>query len=426
MQAQDYTKRKHLTIFTKNDKPYFRVQINKNKLGLRVDKTFSHYEQATEFLEACLNKISQKSVKTLLDIESREIQFIQSYLSEPPLAEYKKIYIKRYIEPKYKEYEDDKQQKNRLKLRQRDSFLSKLKIIMSTKFKHTIPNDWTLSKAIYKPKEEKTLAELKPKDVTIDDVNELVLVFKNQNLKPSTISDYISKMSVFWKKLGHIDEDLKPLVNQNPFLMFDKELISNGTKRFKKRTFRFTKEKLRQLVGVIRNNGNPEFRAIIHLMVKLGLRRSEAVLLEKSQFIETPVPHLYIQSKNTERIVYLNKGVMRFIKPFIKENEERLFKYKLLGFSGSFDKPLNKFGINQHSLRKHYVSTQVDLIGLNNSILLAQVLGLSTPRSIEKLKNTIAEPQNQILNQNDLLNRIGHSNSRQTFEHYYSPQEMVK
>ena len=61
-----YPKRKHLTVIEKGANVYFRVQINKLKLGLKVNKTFSDYGQAVEFLEACLNKLASKHVKTML------------------------------------------------------------------------------------------------------------------------------------------------------------------------------------------------------------------------------------------------------------------------------------------------------------------------------------------------------------------------
>lgn len=204
----------------------------------------------------------------------------------------------------------------------------------------------------------------------------------------------------------------------NPFLNYDKNLISNGQKRFQKKAFRFTPEKLRAVARVIKTNGNPEFKAIIHLMYKLGLRRQEAILLEKSQISETPRPHIYIQSKNHERLVYLNERSLRLVKQFIKPKQERLFSYKVLGFDGSFVKPFKAHSIDQHSFRKDYISRMIELVGASNSILLSQLLGFSTPRAIERLQALF--PEAPTLTQEQLLKRIGHKSSRITAEHYFS------
>jgi len=204
----------------------------------------------------------------------------------------------------------------------------------------------------------------------------------------------------------------------NPFLNYDKDLVNNGQKRFQKKAFRFTPEKLKAVASIIRRNGNPEFKAIIHLMYKLGMRRQEAILLEKNQISETPTPHIYIQSKNHERIVYLGPRTLRLVKQFIKPDQERLFSYKVLGFDGSFVKQFKTHGIDQHSFRKDYISRMIELIGASNSILLSQLLGFSTPRAIEKLRDLF--PEAPTLTQEQLLKRIGHKNSRITAEHYFS------
>lgn len=412
-----HPKRKNLSIVERNGRTYYKVQINKATLGLKVNKTFKDYQQAIEFLNACENKLGQKSVKTLLEAEDATKRIIEEYMSEPPLSKYMEEYIKTYVMPKYEQYNTESE-KNKYKLRQRDTLLSKLRNTIQIPIEHEVQTDWKLSPMIYSPREKTKLADLKPREITADNVNQLILALKKKGLKPLSISDYISKLSVFWRKIGHLDRTLKNL--SNPFLMYDKDLITMGEKRFKKKAFRFTSEKLRKVVEVFKANGNPEFRAIIHLMYKLGLRRQEAILLEKSQISEKPTPNIYIQSKNTERIVYLNERQWRFVKSLIKPDQERLFTYKVLGFDGSFVKPFRKHEIDQHSFRKDYVSRMIEKIGLSNSILLSQLLGLNTPRAIERLKGTIAEPQMANLTQAELLKQIGHANSRITAEHYFS------
>ena len=288
---------------------------------------------------------------------------------------------------------------------------------LKTEFMHKAENDWQLNELIFTEREEKTLGELKPREITEDSVNQLILTFREQGLKSISISDYLSRMSVLWKKLKTLDKKLQGI--PNPYLTYDKDLVNLGQKKVRKKPFRFTSESLKQVVKLYKSNGNPDFRAIIHLMYKLGLRRQEAILLEKNQINEKPTPHIYIFSKNQERIVYLNDRQWRFLKPLIKSNQERLFDYSVLGFDGSFTKPFKKYGINQHSFRKDYISRMVEKIGLSNSILASQLLGFSTQRAIEKFKGVFPE-NSTISTQQELLKQIGHSSSRLTAEHYSS------
>jgi len=415
MATKNTPKRKHLTVIEKGERTYFRVQINKEKLGLKVNKTFTDYEQAIMFLDACENKLGSKHVKTLIDIESKEYKLIGEFMKSPPLTMYLKEYIQTYINPKY-EHLNPALEKDRYKLRQRTGLINTLTRILNTEIKHKDENDWELNELIFTARTPTKLGDLKPSEITVDDANQLILALKKQGLKPLSVSDYVSRMSVFWKKLKYMDKKLEGVTN--PFLNYDKDLISNGQKRFQKKAFRFTPEKLRAVSRIIKTNGNPEFKAIIHLMYKLGLRRQEAILLEKNQISETPRPHIYIQSKNHERLVYLNERTLRLVKQFIKPNQERLFSYKVLGFDGSFVKPFKVHDIDQHSFRKDYISRMMELVGASNSILLSQLLGFSTPRAIERLQALF--PEAPTLTQEQLLKRIGHKSSRITAEHYFS------
>lgn len=415
MTEKTHPKRKHLTVIERGDKTYFRVQINKQKMGLTVNKTFTNYEQAAQFLDACENKLATKHVKTMLDVESKQMKRIASFMSNPPLSTYLKDYIQTYIDPKYAHL-DLGTDKGIYKFRQRNGLVKTLQRILDTEINHKDNNDWALNEVIFTARTPTKLGSLKPTEITVDDANQLILALRKQGLKPISISDYLSRMSVFWKKLKYMDRKLEAITN--PFLNYDKDLVNNGQKRFQKKAFRFSPDKLKAVASIIRRNGNPEFKAIIHLMYKLGLRRQEAILLEKNQIAATPTPHIYIESKNHERIVYLNERTMRLIKPFIKKNQERLFSYKVLGFDGSFVKPFKVHGIDQHSFRKDYISRMIEQIGMSNSILLSQLLGFTTPRAIERLQATF--PEAPTLTQQQLLKQVGHKNSRITAEHYFS------
>ena len=119
----DYLPQKHLTIIQRGGKTYFRVQINKVKQGLKVNKTFTNYDDAIEFLNACNNKLGQVSVKSLIEKENITKQIIEEYFKEPPLIEYFKEYQRIYIEPKYKDL-DISTAKDKYKLRQKKNLIT--------------------------------------------------------------------------------------------------------------------------------------------------------------------------------------------------------------------------------------------------------------------------------------------------------------
>ena len=419
MSSSAYPKRKHLTIIEKNGRTYFKVQFNKTKLGLKVNKTFSKYEDAIELIQACENKYGAVTVKGLVDTESTQFKILQEWIEDPPILDHLKDYIEKYINPKYAHL-DEKKPEDKYKLRQKQSTLGMLDICLNTEINHEVDSEFKISKLHWKETIRTTISMLKPSELTSSDINNLILVLKKKGMKPISISTYLSRASVFWKKLPHLNKDLSNLSNlPNPWLMYDKDILTNGNKIFRKKPFRFTPDLLKRLARAIKGKN---IRPVVHLMYKLGLRRQEAVLLTKEQIFEKPTPHIYIQSKNTERIVYLNDRQYRFIKSLMRKDSDRLFDYEVLGFDGSYTKAMESANLNikQHDYRKDYISRMIEQVGISNSILLSQLLGHSTPRAIERMRNTFPERKAQFSDQSEVLKQIGHRNSRITAEHYYS------
>lgn len=78
-------RRKHLTIIEKNGRTYFNVQFNKTKIGLKVNKPFSKYEDAIELIKACENKYGTVTVKGLIDTESEQFKALEQFMLDPQL-----------------------------------------------------------------------------------------------------------------------------------------------------------------------------------------------------------------------------------------------------------------------------------------------------------------------------------------------------
>lgn len=416
MSSSAYPRRKHLTIIEKNGRTYFKVQFNKTKIGLKVNKTFSKYEDAIELIQACENKYGVVTVKGLVDTESEQFKALEQFMLDPPIDTYLSKYIDRYIDPKYAHL-DGRKPEDKYKLRQKQSTLGMLDICLNTKINHEVESEFKVSKAHWNETVRTTIGMLRPSELKTSDINSLIIVLKAKGMKPISISTYLSRASVFWKKLPSFNSDLENL--PNPWLMYDKDILTNGNKIFRKKPFRFNHDILKRLARAIKGKN---IRPVIHLMYKLGLRRQEAVLLTKEQIFEKPTPHIYIQSKNTERIVYLNDRQYRFIKSLMRKDSDRLFDYEVLGFDGSYTKAMESANLNikQHDYRKDYISRMIEQVGISNSILLSQLLGHSTPRAIERMRNTFPERKAQFSDQSEILKQIGHRNSRITAEHYYS------
>ena len=154
-------------------------------------------------------------------------------------------------------------------------------------------------------------------------------------------------------------------------------------------------------------------------MLLTAMRRSEVVLLKWSQiqgdFIELD------QTKTKPRTVFLTKEAKDLIQSIPRyPARDRLFKYTVLGFDGSYTKWLKDHGfsdITSHKLRKEAISNFVERIGSDNSLLIAEILGI---QSVRKLEENIKQMPETIRNQNDLLKSVGHSNADITKRHYFS------
>ena len=87
---------------------------------------------------------------------------------------------------------------------------------MNTVINHKVQNEWTLNEVIFTQREPTKLGDLKPLEITVDDANQLILALKKDGLKPISISDYLSRMSVFWKKLKYMDRQLENVSMNRP------------------------------------------------------------------------------------------------------------------------------------------------------------------------------------------------------------------
>lgn len=99
---------------------------------------------------------------------------------------------------------------------------------------------------------------LRPSELKTLGINSLIIVLKAKGMKPISINTYLSRTSIFWKKLTLFNSDLKN--PPNPWLMYDKDILTNGNKIFRKKSFRFNHEILKRPARAIKGkNIKPVF-----------------------------------------------------------------------------------------------------------------------------------------------------------------------
>lgn len=447
---------------------FFRVQMNRK--GIKVDQIFEDLELALSFLNEHRRKIGLEPV-ALKHIPSDEL-FQQSFMKEmknPTFSKYVDAYLDEYIRPKFKEFEDivahyeylvaiEKKLYSKGEISRREMY-ARCKNI-EAKFQNLAEAKQKIrqkknTEGFYKCICEKEvpfgtlggmgisikltsefftkrfgdfiIKEIKPKTI-----NSYVKVRVSEGIKASSIQREITFISNIYSKLHKLNEDYDS-PPPNPALSYDKELLASA-KKSKEPRFRFTEEKKKVFFTEVEKHENPEFRAIVKLLLFTAMRRSEVILLKWNQVqlddgcIDLP------DAKGKSRTVYLIPEAIELLQSLPRrDGNQRVFPSysSVMGFEGSFTKFVKEktfrdeqgnvvdcSDITCHKLRKEAILKFVELIGAENSLLISEFLGLS---AIRKLEQNIKEmPKKGLLSQQDVLQSVGHINSNVTKKHYFS------
>lgn len=422
----------------------YRVQMKRK--GLQVNKLFTDLEEATAFLNEQRKKIGLKPVPLIFDVnkslETYEGQLIlQRILGtvEPLFIDYVHKYLETYIEPKFPticpviKQEQKRRQLNKISSRRYSELFKtaedkKLyrRYYNIVKFYEIIGSQEVLigaSKGIGYTERFKA-SRKRLNDCTIEEIT------------PNVLNSYIVNRTALLKRRGTIERELtfisniftnlkyfneKYITHDNPVLRIDKKLLGFAQKP-KKRFFRFEEEQLEQYLKVIDSYSNKDMSYIIKLMLYTGMRRSEVVLLKWSQIYEN---YIELETTKTEpRTVFLTKKAKEVLAQIPRNpNQDRLFKYTVSGFEGSYTKLLKANGmedITAHKLRKEAVSNFIEQIGGQNSLLIAEILGISSIRNLEKTIREVNKERPTLDTQEGVLASIGHKNPNITNKHYFS------
>ncbi len=392
----------------------YRVQIKRKTL--KIDQLFDAVEDAIDFLNTTKTKLGLKKIHLRLVEDEETIKKHREFLEDPPFSMYIHRYIEDYVKPKYINI-DITSAEGKLKYRNYKNTLSFFKTIENTKvaFKETSNADITFPN--FSSMFKKDLGQLKLEEISENVINSYVLERAKKGLKAISIQREITFISNVFNKIKYLNTSKKHIIN--PTKNYDRDLLANAQPT-KKKAFRFADGQKEEFLKAIEQHSNPDFIFIVKLMLLTAMRRSETVLLKWSQIYENQIELL--DTKTDSRFVYLTKEAQELIQSIKKKpNQDRLFNYTVLGFEGSYTKFLKDRGmqdITSHKLRKEAISNFVEKIGAENSLLIAEILGIS---SIRKLEENIKQmPSSGLSSQNAVLKSVGHKNSNITKKHYFS------
>lgn len=399
----------------------YRVQINRKKQNFKLDKLFDSLDEATECLNASKSLTGVNQINLLQKYNKEQEQLFRDFFAEDRFKNYCDEYITSYQKPKY-ETCDPSTAKGKAKLRNLSSTKSFFNVIKRTEVRPDLSKEVSpnMNPALF----ESTLApvkfgDLKPHQITDTVLNKYIKKRLSMGLKPVSVARELQLITNVFKKMKYMD------VRQRDAKIpsYDKDLLQVQGKLVKKIRFRFTDEDKVTFVKAIEDYSNPELKWIVQLCLLTGLRRSECVLLEWSQIAKNHI--VLLDTKTNERVVFITPKVKELLDSLPRRPKDpRLFQYTVAGFQQCFDTVMEKAGLSKrvkmHSLRKEAISNFISEIGANNSIFIAEFLGI---RNMKAFADNHIKPNTlttEIATENDVLESVGHSSSQVNIDHYFN------
>ena len=386
-----------------------RVQIKRK--GLNINKTFNldQLQEAIELVNTTRSLTGTEQILLIQQQQKRQQEIIKDYITKPPFSYFANEYIKNYLTSNLDGTD--------LKKRNLTSKKSLIKVIVKTPIE--IVDDFKDGAILTQLKTKKTInfGDLKPDEIKPYHINLLLKYHISKGRKSTTLQAYITHFNNIFNKIRHIDPSYENL--DNPTNNYDKDLLK--VNRGEKIEFRLTEEQREELFKHLENYKNRDFERIIKIALFTAMRFSEVFYLRKSQIdLENGIINLP-KTKTGKRKVYLTKETIEFIKSFIDDVDDNLFKsYTFSGFKKSFDGFVDRylsFNLKLHFLRKEAISHFVEQANTDNSLLIAEILGFGV-RTIEKRLNEVEKPN--IDSQKGVLKSIGHTSPSITQKHYFS------
>lgn len=418
----------------------YRVQMNRKGLDgkqVKLDKLFNSISEALEFLNDERKKIGLKKLEVIQDKEKlKEFKkkafmelsespegkdFIKNYLMNPTFDRYIERYIKDHLNIKYRSIINKKlsemtaEEKHKLKnYTNKINKLNRIKDFKVEEFSSGVLSISTIHEFNY---EQVKIGDIPLREITSSTINSYIKTRITNDLRASSIRAEIVLINSVIEHAKSIDTSLKDF--KNPVKDIDKKLYSLAVPA-KAKFFRFNETSKEEFIKAIETNKNPDFVAIVKLMMMTAMRRAEVVLLKWSQVHDNIIQ--LTDTKTNPRPVYLTAEAKALLNSIPKKpNQDRIFNYTVTGFEASLRYHLNKFGlkdITPHKLRKNSISEFVEVIGSDNSLLISEILGIRDIAGLEREIKTM--PTSNLSSQGAVLKSVGHTTSAVTKKHYFS------
>ncbi|OBV39127.1 site-specific integrase [Janthinobacterium psychrotolerans] len=403
-----------------------RVQKKVDDQQVKLDSLFDTLQQAVDELNNFKSKAGSYFLSTIDKLKEEERKKVNEFLVAPPIS----VYISKYITEKIDT------RKNETQTQQRNTAV--IKSFFKTILKTKIPNrhysttepllqaggmlaliaNNTLSQA----EEKKEFGAFKVQEISYIEINDYIKE-RLKTVKKISVTRELSFIKKVFNELKYYDKSFFSL--KNPVLFYDKGLLANSDIS-SKNSYRLSTEDKDILFGALHKYSNWELKAISLLSYYCGFSRSEIVPLtwEQVNLAENYV-QLYQKKSGQPRKVYILKEAKEIFENMPKTNGDRLFSYGVLGFSGSFDKLVEKLGLRKKGFRFHFfrreaisnlvfnLSQATGSTGQDFSILISEILGIENIASLERNHINQLSPT-EIASQNQVMKSVGHSNKKTT------------
>ncbi|VWC45251.1 phage integrase family protein [Burkholderia aenigmatica] len=397
----------------------YRVRINRK--DLQVDRLFDDLKEAEEFLALSSVKKGKEIIFSITEEERKkkveeEARAYQELLTNPPLA----VYLKKYIDS----YVLTRPQETYLQKRNIYNLQSFYRLIQNTEVEyHDSPIAFSSTDSLLNlmtPGKKAKLGQVPLAKIDYIVINNYIRKRLSLGKKKISVAREISLLSKFFTKLKHINPALRDF--PNPCLAYDRELLSN---QLTKREFRMSEAEEKKLMEALDNTKNPQMKQIVLLSLYTAMRRSEIITLTWEQLRGNYVQLIHTKSGKPRKVWLIPEAKEVLARVAKRENDPRLFTYSITGFEGSFAKLKERIGLKHvrfHDMRREAISRMIEKVGEKNSILLTEILGLSSVRKFqESYLSQVASP---LESEEAIMKSVGHSVEEETKGYFNLPQNL--
>ena len=407
----------------------YRVRIN--RVGIKVDEVVDTEEQALELVNQSRSKLGKAHIKIeQAKKEEEKIVNTDSYSMNYLVNQFVDIYYskdekdtelqRRNKENKRSLYKNILNTKIRFD-RQDDDFSVKVKNLINMDIESVAEYILATKRQL---KTNVTIGSLQVFDIDGVVITDYIREKQKQGRKGSSILTDITALSLFFRKIYYTTRNQKFKNFHNPCSDYDHDLLKGAVV---KRERRLSDDELKKIYDAMTETQNIQMFQIVLLSLYTALRRSEVILLHKDNLKGN---FLRVKSVKTDKMrnVYLTKQAKDLLDMIDPNEDGRLFNYSIAGFDRNWQRLRKKYGfadIKFHDLRRESISRFVEGLAGTNTLIIAEMLGISNIERFEKDYVIPLTPPN-VDTEIGIMQSINHSSKAVTHRFYYSIEDKTK